>query len=385
MRSVLHRPSVALCAAVCLYLSVLGSVSLRAWPQSTAPAQPGNALPPVRTGAEIYDAACAACHARDGRGAPKAVIGFDIEVRDFTDCTVSAEPSPDWFAVVHEGGPVRALDRHMPAFGDALSADDIDKVVDYLRTFCAEQDHWPLGDLNFPRAFFTEKAFPENETVWTTYASTHGDQAVANQLIYERRFGARNQIEVLLPVDFQQTGPRWAKGIGDVAFAVRRTFLATAATGTIAAAGAEVVLPTGNADRGLGNGYAIYEPFAMWGQALPRDSYFQMHGGLEFPSDSEKGTKEAYLRSALGTTFAQDRGFGRAWSPQVELLWARPFGGESEWDVVPQIQVSLSKLQHVLIAGGVRVPLTQRDERHPRVLVYFLWDWFDGGLFSFWK
>ena len=67
------------------------------------------------------------------------------------------------------------------------------------------------------------------------------------------------------------------------------------------------------------------------------------------------------------------------------MLWAKPFGEASEWDVVPQMQVSLSKLQHVLIAGGVRVPLTQRDERKPQVLFYFLWDWFDGGLFSFWK
>jgi hypothetical protein len=146
-----------------------------------------------------------------------------------------------------------------------------------------------------------------------------------------------------------------------------------------------VVLPTGSESKGLGNGYAIYEPFAMWGQALPHNSYLQMHGGLEIPSDSEKAVKEAYLRTAVGTTFAQDRGFGRAWSPQVELLWARPFGEESEYDLVPQVQVSLSKLQHVLIAGGVRVPLTQRDERKPQVLVYFLWDWFDGGLFSFWK
>ena len=369
--------------AVCLYLCVLVSVSLRAQ-QASVPA-PSNALPAVRTGAEIYEAACATCHARDGRGSPKSVIGFDVEVRDFTDCTVSAEPSPDWFAVVHEGGPVRALDRHMPAFGGALTAADIDKVVDHLRTFCAEQEAWPLGDLNFPRAFFTEKAFVENEAVWESNVATRGDHAVGNELIYERRFGARNQIEVKVPIDLQQQGDQpWVKGIGDVAFAFKRAFLANNASGTIAAAGAEVILPTGNADQGFGNGYTVFEPFAMWGQALPRDSYLQMHGGIEMPSDSA-AAKEAFLRTAIGTTFAQDRGFGRAWSPQVEVLWARPFGEASEWDIVPQLQVSLSKLQHVLIAGGVRVPITQREERHPQVLVYFLWDWFDGGLFSFWK
>ncbi len=371
--------------AVSLYLCVLVSVSLRAQ-QPAAPPQPGNALPAVRTGAQIFEAACATCHARDGRGTPKSAVGFDVPIRDFTDCTALAEPSPDWFAVVHEGGPVRALDRHMPAFGEALTADDIEKVVDHLRTFCAEREAWPIGDLNFPRAFFTEKAFPENETVLTTSVSTKGDKAIGNELVYERRLGARNQLEVIVPMDFQQqaNGQSWLKGIGDLAFALRRTFLASASSGTVAAAGAEMILPTGNVDRGLGNGHTVIEPFAMWGQALPRDSYFQMHGGIEIPTDGD-ATKEAYLRTAIGTTFAQDRGFGRAWSPQVELLWARPFGEQSEWDVVPQLQVSLSKLQHVLLAGGVRVPLTQREERHPQVLVYFLWDWFDGGLFSFWK
>jgi mono/diheme cytochrome c family protein len=364
---------------------VLVSVSLRASQQANVPAQPSNALPAVRTGAQIYDAACATCHARDGRGTPKPAIGFDVPIRDFTDCTASAEPSPDWYAVVHEGGPVRALSRYMPAYGEALTSADIDKVVDYLRAFCAEQDAWPVGDLNFPRAFFTEKAFPENEAVWETHIAARGDRAVSNELIYERRFGARNQIEVKVPIDFQQQGDQpWVQGIGDVAFAVKRAFLVNNASGTIAAAGAEVILPTGNADQGLGNGYTVFEPFAMWGQALPRNGYFQMHGGIEIPSDSD-ATKEAFVRTAIGTSFAQDRGFGRAWSPQVEVLWARPFGEASEWDVVPQIQVSLSKLQHVLIAGGVRVPITQREERHPQVLVYFLWDWFDGGLFAFWK
>ena len=285
--------------------------------------------------------------------APQPAVGFDVPIRDFTDCTASAEPSPDWFAVVHEGGPVRALDRHMPAFGEALTAADIEKVVEHLRTFCAEREKWPLGDLNYPRAFFTEKAFPENETVWTTNVSTKGDSAIGNELVYERRLGARNQLEVIVPIDFQQqaSGQSWVKGIGDVALALRRTFLANGASGTIAAAGAEMILPTGNADEGLGNGYTVFEPFAMWGQALPRDSYVQMHGGIEIPSDSE-ATKEAYLRTAIGTTFAQDRGFGRAWSPQVEVLWARPLGEASEWDVVPQLQISLSKLQHVLLAGA---------------------------------
>ena len=91
----------------------------------------------------------------------------------------------------------------MPAFGDALSPDQIEKAVKYLWSFCTDPA-WPRGDLNFPRAFFTEKAFPENETVWTTGITAVGSKAVTNQLVYEHRIGARGQYEVMIPVDFQQ-------------------------------------------------------------------------------------------------------------------------------------------------------------------------------------
>ena len=31
------------------------------------------------------------------------------------------------------------------------------------------------------------------------------------------------------------------------------------------------------------------------------------------------------------------------------------------------------------------VPLNERQERKPEFLTYVVWDWFDGGLFQFWK
>jgi hypothetical protein len=110
-----------------------------------------------------------------------------------------------------------------------------------------------------------------------------------------------------------------------------------------------------------------------------------MHGAIELPADTNKSSREVLLRTALGTSLMQDRGFGRAWSPQIEVLWAKPSGGASEWDVVPQVQVSLSKLQHVMLAAGVRIPMNARDERSTQFLTYVLWDWFDGSMFDFWK
>lgn len=371
-------------AALLLTLGLPGAAAVAQGQPAVTTA--GNALPTPRTGEDIYTAACATCHAPDGAGSPRSIVGFDVEIRDFRDCSFSSvEPDPDWYAVVHEGGPIRALDRHMPAFGDALTEDDIMLALGHVRTFCEERA-WPQGDLNFPRSFFTEKAFPENETVWTTAIATSGESAIGNNLVYERRFGARNQFEVNVPIDFQEAeGGTWVRGIGDVAFGFKRAFFHSMKSGTIASAGAEVIVPTGNDDKGLGKGVTVFEPFAMWGQILPASSFFQMHGGVELPSDTTRASREGFVRSAIGTTLAEDRGFGRAWSPQVELLWAKPFDGTSEWDVVPQLQVSLSKLQHVLVSAGVRIPLNERDERHPQVLLYLLWDWFDGGFFQFWK
>jgi hypothetical protein len=383
---VVSRPALRFLTVAVVF--VLSASSVRAAQSSLDAALPANA-----TGEQIFAAACATCHAMDGKGSPSSVVGFELPLPnghtfpDFTDCaTNTVEPLGDWMAVAHRGGPVRALDRHMPAFGDALSGDQIERAVKHLWSFC-DNAAWPRGDLNLPRAFFTEKAFPENETVWTTGVASSGAKHVMNELVYEHRIGARGQYEVKLPFGVQQAEPggEWSRGIGDVELAVRRTFYHSYDRGSIFAAGAAVVLPTGKEDLGLGNGFTIFEPFAMWGQMLGTSGVLQVHGGVEIPSDHTRGENEGFFRTALGYTLAQDQGFGRAWSPMAEVLIARPAGGSTEWDVVPQVQVSLSKLQHVLLDVGVRVPLNEREERKPQFLVYLLWDWFDGGLFQFWK
>jgi mono/diheme cytochrome c family protein len=362
-------------------------------PETQAPGAAGSAMPADASGEEVYRQACATCHGLDGTGAPQQVVGFALplenghDIPDFTDCaTNTVEPMADWAAVVERGGPIRALDRRMPAFGDALTADQIERALKHIWTFCEDRS-WPRGDLNLPRPFFVEKAFPENETVWTTSVTGAGVMAVSHELVYERRIGSRTQYEIKLPIDAKQTAPgsAWSRGIGDVEVAVKHAFYANLDRGSIFAAGGAVILPTGKESQGLGNGFWVYEPFAMWGQFVGSTGFVQIHGGLEIPSDRSLGAREGFVRGAVGYTVSQDRGVGRAWTPMLEVLTARPEGGQVEWDIVPQMQVSLSRLQHVLLNVGVRVPLNERDERKPQVLVYLLWDWFDGGLFQFWK
>jgi mono/diheme cytochrome c family protein len=336
-------------------------------------------------GRQLYRAACAACHGLDGRGQPRATVGFDTPLPDFTDCSFSTpEADADWAAIVHMGGPIRAFDRRMPAFGDALSARDIELTLAYVRTLCASKS-WPRGDLNFPRPLLTEKAFPENETVLST--AIVGGEAVENELLYEQRLGPRSQFEVAIPVAVQKdVSGGWQTGLGDAAFAFKHVLYHSHDAGTIVSAAAEVILPTGKENEGFGKGVKVFEPFVAVGQRLPSDGFVQVQAGVELPSDREQADREAFWRTAFGKSFVQG-GFGRSWTPMVEVVGAKAFDSDegAQWDLVPQMQVSLSRRQHILINAGIRIPLTDRAERDVQVLTYFLWDWFDGGLFEGWR
>jgi hypothetical protein len=314
----------------------------------------------------------------------QSAVGFDIPLPDFADCSfATVEPDADWLAVTHSGGPARAFDRRMPAFGDLLSDAEMLRALAHARAFCAEPA-WPRGELNLPRALVTEKAFPENEAVWTTSIVGGENGAFGNEFLYEKRLGARSQLEVAVPIDVQKNSQGWQRGLGDVALAVKHVLFHSFSTGTIFSAAGEVVLPTGKETQGLGNGFTVFEPFVAFGQILPADGFVQIQGGFEVPTDRERAD-EAFLRMAVGKSFTEGR-FGRTWSPMVEFLAARELaaGGMTVWDIVPEVQVTLSTRQHIMINGGVRIPLNERDGRSTQVLVYFLWDWFDGGLFDGW-
>jgi mono/diheme cytochrome c family protein len=339
-----------------------------------------------RSGAELYGAACAACHAIDGTGAPRTLVGFDDPIPDFTECSFATpEAAADWFAVAHAGGPVRAFSRRMPAFGAALSAAELDRVIDHVRGFC-DDAAWPRGELNLPRALVTEKAYPENEALLTTSIQKGATRALTNEFVYERRFGARNQFEVAVPLTMQAgEGDRWLRGLGDVAVAVKRAFYHNPRAGSIVSVGGELVLPTGKEGERLGGGTMVFEPFLSAGQILPHEAFVQAQAGLELPRNRAH-EREAFWRGVLGMTFVQGQ-FGRSWTPMIEVAAVRELeaGQRPQWDVLPQLQVSLSKRQHILVSGGVRIPVNQRDGRHPQVLTYLLWDWFDGGFRDGWR
>jgi hypothetical protein len=70
----------------------------------------------------------------------------------------------------------------------------------------------------------------------------------------------------------------------------------------------------------------------------------------------------------------------------VEFLTTRDLvdGAKTDWDVLPEMQVTLSRRQHVRADVGVRAPVTNTTDRSPQVVFYVLWDWADGKLWKGW-
>lgn len=335
---------------------------------------------------DVYNEVCIACHGPDGRGIEPTILGLERPMPDFSDCSfATVEPDADWLAVAHGGGPSRGFDPRMPAFAGVLTIEELQNALDYIRGFC-QQPGWPRGELNLPRALVTEKAFPENEFVWTVEAATTGAGSVVNELLYEQRLGVRSQVEIVAPLEMAE-GPAgaWARGLGDIAVALKHAVYHDLGRGHILSVAGEVILPTGDEERGLGKGVTVFEPFVAFGQILPANTFLHAQAGVELPADTDRVPREAFWRAALGRTFTEGT-FGRAWSPMVEVLTARVMqrGARLEWDVVPQVQFTLNRRQHIMANVGVRIPVNERSGRHAQLITYFLWDWFDGGLLEGW-
>jgi hypothetical protein len=144
------------------------------------------------------------------------------------------------------------------------------------------------------------------------------------------------------------------------------------------------VTPTGSTERGIGSGTTVFEPFVAYGQMLPARSFVQLQGGAGLPTASGHAN-ELFWRTVVGRKFTQGE-FGRAWSPMLEVLAARDLesGARTHWDLVPQMQVTLSTRQHIMANVGIRIPANQRDGRQTQFMAYLLWDWFDGGFLTGW-
>jgi mono/diheme cytochrome c family protein len=306
------------------------------------------------SGEHIYKAACIACHGPDGTGTPQSIAGFERPrtFPDFTECDqTTPEDNTAWKAVITNGGGYRGFSRIMPSFKEALTSKQIDQVIEYLRGFC-RQSGWPRGELNLPRAIATEKAFPEDELVISSVFNAQGAPGIVSHIIHEQRFGKKNQIEVDVPLNFQGS----------------------------------VIVPTGSRQRGFGSGTTTFETFAAFDQLFPTKTFVQTQLGADLPRHTDIAPQSIFFNTAIGQMIPQQHGLGRLWTPMMEFLAARDLvdHAKTDWDVLPQMQVTISKRQHVRADLGLRIPVTNTAGRPKQVVFYLLWDWFDGRLNEGW-
>jgi hypothetical protein len=207
---------------------------------------------------------------------------------------------------------------------------------------------------------------------------------VETRVEYERRLGARSEIELEVPFNVHDAFGRWQRGLGDIEVGVSHVVLHRPRAGAIVAAGAAMTFPTGKETLGLGNRLTVFEPAALYSQVLPADAFLHAQFGADVPLNLP-ASDEIYWRAAVGKTLTEGR-WGRAWSPMIELLAMREleFAAPVRWEVVPQLQITLSRRQHISVNGGVRVPLNLPRSRASGVF-YLLWDWVDGGAFDGWR
>src|SRR3984893_14605454 len=342
----------------------------------------------VKNGERIYKSGCIACHGAGGNGAPLTLTEFrrPDTFPEFSRCDqTTPEPNSAWKDVVVHGGPSRAFSQIMPTFGELLSSDEIDDVIAYMRSLC-RNDHWARGELNLPRPLITEKAFPEDEEVISTAVNASGVPGVTTDIIHEQRFGMSNQLEVDVALQFQDQAHTGYGGVGDTTLGLKRVMWSSLRSGSILSLFGGVIAPSGNRARGFGTGTTTFETFAAFDQLFPTNTFVQFQAGANLPRHTDIAPQTVYWRTAVGQSLAADGGLGRLWTPIVEFVAARDLvnGASTNWDVVPEMQVTISRRQHVRVNVGFSKPVTNQAGRSSQVVFYVLWDWFDGKLNEGW-
>ncbi len=333
------------------------------------------------TGAEIYEQGCASCHGADGKGA--AGTGVTVPLPDFTDCAfVTAESTGNWVGLVRHGGPFLGMSTQMPGFGGSLSDAEIRSVLDHVRGFCHDA-RYPIGDLNYRRTVFVEKAFPEDEAIASgEFVRARGERAGVGELALEKRLGARGQLELALPGEIvaPDRGAR-VVGAGDVGVTYKHVLVAAPRlAGTILAAAAGVQFPSGNFRHGVGAGTLVATPGLMSGHRLgPVVAQTQVEADL--PVDPGRVAREIAYRVALQWPLGP---YKKDLVPAVEFEQTEGLahGVHAATLVGPSLYLPLSRRGHVAVGVGGLVPVAGTRPFDWTIAGFFLWEYTDGPIWA---
>lgn len=313
---------------------------------------------PADSGALLYRAWCTKCHGPGGQGPAAPTTRLEVPPADLKGCKGStAETEDRWVAIVTRGGAAFGLSLDMPAYSEAGTPAEIRAVVRYARSLCGEPG-WPPGELNFPRAFLAEKAYPEDEVVIT-------NRAREQEFIYEHRLGKRFQVEA----SARSALDGEPNSFDGVTGALKYNAWYSPRRRAIASVGLEATPPLGRQD------LWEVEPFLAFG-ARPADALV-VQGEVVGTWEETEGVSAFSYRLGVG------REIGRV-VPMLEAGWAVPAVGERTLSFYPQMWVQLSRLGHVAASLGAELPAVGPEPRHPRLIAFVLWDFGDAPLFRGW-
>jgi len=310
------------------------------------------------SGAALFASWCKSCHGADGRGTPAATTRLEVPPADLHECKGStAETEDRWVNIVAQGGAAFGLSLDMPAFGEAGTPAQIRAVVRYARSLCGELG-WPPGELNFPRAFLVEKAYPEDEVVIT-------DRGRGQDYIYEHRLGKRFQVEASAGSVFDGQAQAFEGVTGALKYNVWHSLERRA----LVSVGLEATPPLGREDA-----WEV-EPFVAFGADPGR--------ALVVQGEVQGRWEEAEGFGGMSYRLGAGRELGR-FAPMLEAAWTVPAAGERVLSFYPQMWIRLSRLGHVAGSLGAELPATGPEPRHPRLIAFVLWDFGDAPLFRGW-
>ena len=337
------------------------------------------------SGKQIYLAFCARCHGEDGKGQlPEDMIeNMEAPPPDLTDGYFSSrEKRKDWQAVVAHGGGARGLSLSMPAWGEALSEQQIAETVEYMKTF-VDQSKYPQGETNFFRGHYTAKAFTEQEALVILSHQFKRENGITTSetktvLYYANRFGTRFQYEAKLPLINSSGGIGNKFGIGDLELALKYAFFDNAKTLSIITVGVEAALPTGSETNGFGAGTVVAIPYVAAGQGIGNTLQLSTSAKLETPSDNKKGDPELRVGFLSMLTIPESK---QGFFPGVELFWKKNLA-KSEYmlSVIPQVYWGITARGHLALSLGAEVPVAGTKAFDGKIVAFFLWDFVDGGL-----
>jgi cytochrome c oxidase cbb3-type subunit 3 len=107
-------------------LAVLyGSLALPAW------------LLAAEKTAVLFQELCSVCHGVGGKGDGPSAQGLEPKPADFTNCKVMAKDSDEvLLKIIKGGGQSAGRSTVMPAWGDALSEQQMRELVKFIRSLC---------------------------------------------------------------------------------------------------------------------------------------------------------------------------------------------------------------------------------------------------------